>query len=83
MPPEVCFLYRIVVAIVSFLFFHMELSAVLLRSVRIVLRFARILLNLKIAFVRLPFSLLTLPIQEHFLMSSSVSFFKDLKFFSY
>ena len=34
MPPEVSLLYRTVLSILGFLFFHMKLSIVLLRSVK-------------------------------------------------
>ena len=89
MPPEVPLLYKIVLAILGFLFFHINLITVLSRSVK---NFDGILmgiaLNLQIAFGRIAiFTMLILPIQEqgrsfHFLVSSSISFFKDLKFLS-
>ena len=82
MLPEVPLLYKIVLAILGFLFFHIKLIIILSRSVK---KFHGILmgiaLNLKIAFGRIAiFTMLILPIQEqrrsfHFLVSSSISFF--------
>ena len=43
MPPEILLLYRIVLAILSFLLFHMKLSTVLSRSVK---NFAGILMGI-------------------------------------
>ena len=43
MPPEVLLLYRIVLAILGFLLFHMKLNTVLLRSVK---NFAEILMGI-------------------------------------
>ena len=43
MIPEVLLLYRIVLAVLGFLFFHMKLSTVLSRSVK---NFARILMGI-------------------------------------
>ena len=90
MPPEVPLLYRIVLAILGFLLFHMRLNTILSRSVK---KFAGILmgiaLNLQIVFGKIAiFTMLILPTQEHgssfhFLVSSSISFFKDVTFLSY
>ena len=89
-PPEVPLLYRVVLGILSFLLFHIKLSTVFSRSVK---NFAGILmgiaLNLSIAFSKIAiFTMIILPLQEHgisfhFLVSLSISFFKDLKFLSY
>ena len=89
MPLEVLLLYRIILAILGFLFFHMKLTIVLSRSVKNCVGILMgIVLNLQITFGRIViFTMLILPIQEHgryfhFLVSSSISFFKDLKFLS-
>ena len=89
MPPEVPLLYKIFWAILEFLFFHIKLIIVLSKFVK---NFVGILmgiaLDLQIAFGRTAiFTMLILPIQEqgrsfHFLVSSSISFFKNLKFLS-
>ena len=67
MPPEVLLLYRIVLAILGFLFFHIKLIIVLSRSVKnFVGILMGIVLNLLIAFGRISiFTMLILPIQEH------------------
>ena len=85
MPPEVLLLYRIVLAILGFLLFHMKFITVLLKSLK---NFAGILmgiaLNLQIAFGKIAiFTMLILPTQEHersfhFLVSSSISFLKKI-----
>ena len=89
MPPEVPLLYKIVLAILGFLFCHINLIIVLSRSVKTFDgTLMGIALNLQIAFNRIAiFTMLILPIQEqgrssHFLVSSSISFFKNLKFLS-
>ena len=89
MPPEVLLFYRIVLAILGFWFFHVKLIIVLSRSVKnFVLVLMGIALNLYIAFGRISiFAMSILPIQEHgrsshFLVSSSITFFKNLKFLS-
>ena len=89
MPSEVLLLYRIVLGLLGFLLFHMKLSTVLSRSVN---NFAGILmgivLNLYIAFGKITiFTMLILPTQEqgrsfHFMVSSSMSLFKNLQFLS-
>ena len=77
MPPEIPLLYRIVLAILGFLFFHMKLSTGNFAGILV-----GIALNLYIAFGKIViFIMLILPIQEHersinFLMSSSISSFK-------
>ena len=90
MPLEVLLLYSIVLSILVFLFFHMKLSTVLSRSVKnLVGILMGITLNLQIAFGKIAiFTMLFLPTQEHgrsfhFLVLSSISFFRDLKFLSY
>ena len=87
MPLEVPLLYRIVLVILGFLFFHMKLIIVLSRFVKNCIGILiGIALNPQIAFGRIAiFTTFILPIQEHgrffhFLVSSSLSFFKDLKF---
>ena len=89
MPLEIPLLYRVVLALLSFLFLHMRLSIVLSMSVRnYVAVLIGIALNLYISFGRIDIlTMLNLPIQDHeksfhSLMSSSISFFKDLKFLS-
>ena len=90
MPPEVLLLYRIVLAILGFLIFHMMLSTVLSRSMK---NFAGILmgiaLNLQIAFGKNAiFTMLIMPVQEHgrffyfLLQITLISFIKDLKVLS-
>ena len=90
MPLGVPLLYRIVLAILGFLFFHMKLIIDLSRSVKNCVGILIVTsLNLYIAFGKIAiFTMLILPTQEHgppfhFLVSSSISFFKDLKFLSY
>ena len=83
-------IYKIVLAILGFLLLHMKLSTFLSKSVK---NFAGILmgiaLNLQIAPGKIViFIMLILPTQEHgrsfhFLVSSSISHFNDLKFLSY
>ena len=85
-PPEVPILYKIVLDILGFLCFHIKLSIVPLRSVKNCGALMRIALNLYTDFGKIViFALFILPIQEHgrffhFSISSSISFFKDLKF---
>ena len=94
-PSEVILLYRTVLAILGFLllFFHMKLSIVLSRSIKILclncVEFNGIVLNLLIAFGKMAIStMLILLIHDHgissrLLISPPISFFKDLKSLSY
>ena len=86
-PLDVPLLHRIVQAILGFLFFHMKLSMIFWRSVKNCVGILMgITLNLQIDFCRIViFIMLYLLTQEHrrsfhFLISSSISFFKNLKF---
>jgi hypothetical protein len=89
-PPEVLLLYRIVLAILRVYFFHIKLRIVLSRSMKNCVGILMgIALNLEIAFGKMAIlSMLILWILEngrsfHLLISSSVSFFSNLKFLSY
>ena len=86
--PEVCFLYRIVLAILSFFVFPYEVESCPFEVCEGFCRnFDGDFIESVDCFCKIAiFIMLTLPIQEHeksfcFLISSSISFFKDLKFF--
>jgi hypothetical protein len=87
---EVILLYKIVLAILDFMFSYVKLRNALLRSVTNCFRILMgIALNLYITFAKMViFTMLILPIHEqerffHPLISSTISFFRDLKFLSY
>jgi hypothetical protein len=87
---EVLLLFRILLAILGFLFFHAELRIVLSISVKNCVKILMgIVLNLQIAFGKMViFTMLTLPIPEqggsfHLLIFSLISFFRYLKLLSY
>ena len=86
---EVRSFYRIVLAILCYLFFHVILSIAFSKfgknCVGVLIAIA---LNLQIAFGKLViFTILILLIHEHgifpFLICSSIYFYKDLKYLSY
>ena len=86
--PEVLFLCtRVDLAVLIVLFFHMKLSIIHSRSAKNCLGiFMGIALKMLNAFGKVAiFTVVILPIHEHwrsfhFLISSSIAFFKDLKF---
>jgi hypothetical protein len=89
-PPEVLLLLRIVFIILGFLLFQRDLRVPLSFSVKNEVGLLMgITLNIYIAFGKMAiFTKLILPIHEHgrsfhLLKSSSISFFRDLKFLSY
>jgi hypothetical protein len=81
---------RIVLAIFGFWLFHLKLKIVLSRSMKNYVEISmEIALNMHIAFGEMDiFTISILTIHEHgrsfhFLISSSISVFRDLKFLSY
>jgi hypothetical protein len=87
-PPKILLLLLIVLAILFLgfvLFFHTKLRIVLSRSVKnYVGILIGIALNLSIAFDEMAiFTMLSLQRSSHLQISSSIYFFRDLKFLSY
>ena len=88
-PLNVILLYRAVLDKLSYLLFHMKFSIILLWSVKNSFGILiAITLNLYIAFGKMAsFTMLILPICKHwrlfyFLLSSLISFYRDVKFLS-
>ena len=95
LPPEIPLLYRIILAILSFLFYHIKLSIVLSKSIKNCVGILMVItLNHLVRWLWYAYdktAIITISVllihkhgrAFHLLIPSPTSFFKDLKFLSY